>query len=178
MKSLFALSIFVLASSSTASMAEEQNLGLGFVEAPASGSTPLGLTDVPKTVMHAAMVALKTEASLTGFESAELDRDEIEAVYELKARMPDGRAIEVDVSTAGVILEIENEILKTTVPSQVILALDAYFPDFKADPKGVQIEKSIRPAGNNLLEVWYEFAGQDFDAEIRSDARVIVIEPA
>lgn len=31
---------------------------------------------------------------------------------------------------------------------------------------------------NGLLEVWYEFSGTNYDVEIRSDAKIIVIEPA
>ena len=151
---------------------------LGVVEAPTAGSTPVDLADVPRLVLHAARVAFKEyddRAELTG---AQVDADEIEAVYEVKGRASDGTLLEADIGADAVLQELEIEISPHKVPENVSEALHTFAPDFKASDESPAIEKSIRPSAGGLPEIWYEFSGVTFDVEVRSDARAVLIEPA
>jgi len=151
---------------------------LGVVEAPTEGSTPVDLTDVPPLVLHAARVAFKEyddRAELTG---AQVDADEIEAVYEVKGHTSDGTLLEADIGADAVLQELEIEISPDKVPENVREALHTFASDFEASDESPAIEKSIRPSAGGLSEIWYEFSGVTFDVEVRSDARAVLIEPA
>ena len=149
---------------------------LGFVQAPGAGSQTLAIAEVPSLVRHAAEVALRSYETEVNFLGATLDFDEIEAVYEVTARTQDGRQIEIDISPQAQVLEIEQEISRTEVPLPVLETLRTMVPNYQAADESPLIEKSIRPASNGLLEVWYEFAGINYDVEIRSDARAVLLE--
>jgi len=152
---------------------------LGVVEAPNAGSKPVDLADVPPLVLHAARVAFKEydgQAVLTGV--AQVDADEIKAVYEVKGRASDGTLLEADIQADAVLEELEIEISRQKVPENVLEAVGRFAHDFKASDESPAIEKSIRPSAGGLPEIWYEFSGVTFDVEVRSDARAVLIEPA
>ena len=151
---------------------------LGVVEAPTAGSTPVDLKDVPPLVLHAARVAFKEydgQAELTG---AQVDADEIKAIYEVKGRASDGTLLEADIRADAVLEELEIEISPEKVPENVRKALGSFAPHFEASAEPPAIEKSIRPSAGGLPEIWYEFSGVTFDVEVRSDAGAVLIEPA
>ncbi|MGH8606928.1 MAG: hypothetical protein ACREX9_05785 [Gammaproteobacteria bacterium] len=151
---------------------------LGVVEAPDAGSTPVDLADVPALVLHAARVAFKEyddQAELTG---AQVDTDEIKAVYEVKGRASDGTLLEADIQADAVLQELEIEISREKVPENVREAVRRFAGNFEASDEPPAIEKSIRPSAGGLPEIWYEFSGVTFDVEVRSDARAVLIEPA
>jgi hypothetical protein len=151
---------------------------LGVVEAPTAGSTQLDLDEVPPLVLHAARVAFKEfdgRATVTG---AQVDADETEAVYEVKGRATDGTLLEADIGADAVLRELEIEISRNDVPANVREAVRRFAPDFKPANESPAIEKSVRPTGGGLPEIWYEFSGTTFDVEVRSDARAVLIEPA
>ncbi len=112
------------------------------------------------------------------FTGAELDLDEVIAIYEIRANTADGRRVEVDIEPNGKIEELEVQIRREEVPAVVLEALSRHSPDMQPAQDEVLFEKSLRPSRSGLLEVWYEFAGKDFDVDIRSDAQQILIEPA
>lgn len=150
---------------------------LGIVEAPAAGSTALDLSEVPAVIKHTAMVAFKSfdgEASLTG---AQVDADEVRAIYEVSGVTSKGELLEADIAPDATLLELEIEIPERKVPRRVFKALERFAPTFKSERPAL-IEKSVRPSEGGLSEVWYEFSGVNFDVEVRSDARALLIEPA
>ncbi|MDQ3565685.1 MAG: hypothetical protein M3436_16755 [Pseudomonadota bacterium] len=150
---------------------------LGVAEAPTAGSTPVDLADVPPLVLHAARVAFKEydgRAVLTG---AQVDADEIVAIYEVKGHASDGTLLEADIQADAVLVELEIEISRHKVPGNVREAVRRFAPGFEASEESA-IEKSIRPSAGGLPEIWYEFSGVTFDVEVRSDARAVLIEPA
>jgi hypothetical protein len=161
-----------------ASSPSEKVPGFGFVQGAAGGSRTLALTDVPANVRHAAEVALAGYGSSYTVMNVSLDLDEVEAIYEIRTRGSNGRIVEVDVDASGKIEELELEIRADEVPANVMEALARQVPTFETSKESPMQEKSLRPSKNGLLEVWYEFSGTNFDVEIRSDAKVIVIEPA
>ncbi|SMF79935.1 PepSY domain-containing protein [Pseudobacteriovorax antillogorgiicola] len=175
-------SIAVLSMISSIALADntqtDSSSNLGFVEAPAAGSMAMTLEAVPGPILHAAQVALQNYVGKNELVSVELDRDEIEAVYEISALTADGRRLEADISASGKVLEIEEEIASNAVPFKIRTAIQTYLPNFLPAKETPAVEKSIRPASNGLLEVWYEYAGELFDVEVRSDGLALLIEPA
>ncbi len=166
------------ASAFAANPPAEKRPGFGFVEGAAAGSRQLALADVPAIVRHAAEVALAGYGSSYTVMNVSLDLDEVEAIYEIRTRGANGRTVEVDVDATGKIEELEIEIRADELPVNVMEALARQVPAFEVSKESPTYEKSLRPSRNGLLEVWYEFSGTNFDVEIRSDAKVIVIEPA
>jgi hypothetical protein len=150
---------------------------LGIVEAPAAGSITVPLGQVPLPIRHSAQVAFKvfdSNASLTG---AQLDKDDVLAVWEVRGVTSDGRQLEADIKPDGTIEELEIEIRQGAVPNEVMQALKTFAPQFVPAADRL-IEKSVRPSDVGLSEIWYEFSGANFDVEVRSDGRAALIEPA
>lgn len=147
---------------------------LGIVEAPVAGSKDVPLVLVPRAVLHTARVAFKAYAGGGEVTSAQLDGDEVLAVWEI-AGTADGRAVEADVRPDGTLAELEVEITGEEVPAAITSALAVWFPGFNA--AGL-VEKSIRPSEAGLPEIWYEFSGVEFDVEVRSDGGAALVEPA
>ena len=151
---------------------------LGVVEAPTAGTTLVDLADVPPLVLHAARVAFKEYDGQAELTTAQVDADEITAIYEVKGRASDGTLLEADIRADAVLEELEIEISPDKVPENVREALHTFASDFEASDESPAIEKSIRPSAGGLPEIWYEFSGVTFDVEVRSDARAVLIEPA
>lgn len=147
---------------------------LGVVEAPAAGSVQVPLYYVPLAVMHTAQVAFKEFDGAASVTAAQLDKDEVVAIWELSGTA-NGYGIEADIKQDGVLVELEIEIALDGVPQHVLDAQVQFFPDFV--PAGI-VEKSIRPTEAGLPEIWYEFSGDAFDVEVRSDGRAVLAEPA
>lgn len=148
---------------------------LGVVTAPGAGNTTVDVANVPPVVLHAARVAFGAGATVL---SAQVDGDEVLAIYEVKGQASDGTPLEADITPGGVLEELEVQIQSSAVPSNVSDAVLRFAPDFEASDESPAIEKSIRPSAGGLPEIWYEFSGTDFDVEVRSDARAVLIEPA
>lgn len=151
---------------------------LGVVEAPVAGSTRLDVSAVPAIVLHSANVAFKTNIGAATVTGAQVDKDEVQAIYEVQGRTASGALVEADITADGTVNELEIEIESSHVPAAVLEALETYAPTFEASEERPKVEKSIRPSAIGLPEIWYEFSGSNFDVEVRSDARNIVIEPA
>lgn len=123
------------------------------------------LDDVPPI----ALVAAQRAVIGVEFTEAGVDVDEFgEGVYEIS-----GEGFEVDVTPLGKVVEIEEEISKDEVPSDVLHALERRVPGLNI----TLIEKALRIS----LEVWYEFEGQDdegnvIDVEISEDGGQVVIQ--
>jgi hypothetical protein len=172
------VSIIILFVSSTAIADMIEPKDLGIVEAPVKGSLSLNLPDVPKHVLHTAEVAFKEHdglAHLTGV--VQLDQDEILAIYEVQGKASNGRLLEADIRPDGTLVELEIEIETSDVPNKVSAAISSLFADFQLAEEKPAIEKSIRPSENGLSEIWYEFSGTNFDVEVRSDAKALLVEP-
>jgi hypothetical protein len=150
---------------------------LGVVEAPSAGSVSIELADVPLPVLHSAEVAFKKYMGGGTITSAQVDKDDVLAVYEIVGTSG-GRRVEADVRADGVLLELELQVGQGQVPEAVSQALSTHAPGFQPANEQPRIEKSIRPSAIGLPEIWYEFSGQTFDVEIRSDGKAILIEPA
>jgi len=151
---------------------------LGVVEAPNAGSTPVDLAAVPPLVLHAARVAFKEYDGQAELTAAQVDADDIQAIYEVKGRASDGTLLEADIQADAVLLELEIEISRHKVPENVLEAVSRFAAGFEASDESSAIEKSIRPSAGGLSEILYEFSGVTFDVEVRSDARAVLIEPA
>jgi hypothetical protein len=151
---------------------------LGIVQAPAAGSVAIPVAALPPHVRHAAQVAFKRFDDGAFITGAQLDKDDVLGVYEVRGKSSDGRALEADIRPDGVIEELEVEIGSDEVPPAVSQALARFASGFTPAEGSPQIEKSIRPSDAGLSEIWYEFSGSSFDVEIRSDGRAVLIEPA
>jgi hypothetical protein len=151
---------------------------LGVVSAPTAGTTQIDLASVPPLVLHAARVAFKEFDGAAVISSAQVDADEVGAIYEIKGQASDGTRLEADITAAAVLDELEVGIPASAVPQAVSDAVHRFAPDFELADEVPAIEKSIRPTESGLPEIWYEFSGTTFDVEVRSDARALLIEPA
>jgi hypothetical protein len=166
--------MLVLAAASAAAQDGVRPGQFGVVEAPTAGATDVPLSQLPPAVLHTARVAMKELDGGAVPNSAQLDADEILAIYEI-AGTANGRAVEADVRPDGVLVELEIEIDIADVPRRVLDAQTRLLPSFT--PEGL-VEKSIRPSEGGLPEIWYEFSGAEFDVEVRSDGAAALIEPA
>lgn len=151
---------------------------LGIVEAPTAGSVELDLDSVPLIVIHAAKVAFKHYDGGATLTSAQIDKDDVLAVYEIVGKTSEGRFLEADIRADGVMVELEIEIGEGQLPPEVQQALGTFAPNFTPSGDRPRIEKSVRPSDVGLPEIWYEFSGSNFDVEVRSDGKAILIEPA
>jgi hypothetical protein len=151
---------------------------LGVVEAPVAGSTAIRLEDLPGVIKHAALVTCKAYEGRSELVSAQLDKDEVEATYEVRCKTKSGKILEVDILADATVVELEIEINERQVPQNVKAALRQFFPTFIPANERPAIEKSVRPSKNGLPEIWYEFGGSNFDVEVRSDAKSLLVEPA
>jgi hypothetical protein len=145
-------------------------LAPGFTQQPLGGTSDVKLDSVPAAVRHTADQAARG-GEIT---KAALDLDGVAAVYELAGKDGDGASIEVDVYTDGKLEEIETTIEAADVPSAVTERLDSALPDYEYD----SVERSIRPTKTGLLEVYYEFGGEEADVEIDSRGSQYTVEPA
>ena len=153
---------------------------LGVVEAPTAGSDPIGLAQLQNRfphILHSAEVALKKYFGGAVISSAQLDRDDVLAIFEVSGQVG-GRLVEADIRPDGTVEELEVEIGQNAVPTEVMQALKMFAPNFSPSNAAPRIEKSIRPSAIGLDEIWYEFSGNTFDVEIRSDGKAVLIEPA
>lgn len=150
---------------------------LGIVEAPTAGSVALPLGQVPEVIKHTAEVAFKKYMGGGMLTAAQVDKDDVLAIYEIKGTYG-GRLLEADIRPDGVLVELEIQVGQNQVPDVVQKALAQYAPGFTPSNEQPRIEKSIRPSDGGLSEIWYEFSGVDFDVEIRSDGKALLIEPA
>jgi hypothetical protein len=150
---------------------------LGIVEAPSAGSIAVPLAAVPLPIRHSAQVAFKTFDSNARLTGAQVDKDDVLALWEIGGVSSDGRQLEADIRPDGTVEELEIEIRQGGVPNEVMQALKTFAPQFVPAPGGL-IEKSVRPSDVGLSEIWYEFSGANFDVEVRSDGRAVLIEPA
>ena len=151
---------------------------LGIVAAPTAGSTPLPLGLVPLEIIHAAEVAFKRFEGGATLTSAQLDKDDVLAIYEIRGATRSGTLLEADIRPDGTVEELEIEIQASAVPAVVREALEQFAPSFTPDTGRPLIEMSVRPSDAGLSEIWYEYSGTQFDVEIRSDGKALLIEPA
>lgn len=161
----------------TARAQQVQPDDLGIVEAPTAGSVPVPLAQVPLAILHTAEVAFKKYAGGGSITSVQIDKDEILAIYEVIGTSG-GRRVEADIRPDGVLEELELQVGQGQVPEAVSQALATYAPAFQPAAQQPRIEKSIRPSQGGLPEIWYEFSGTNFDVEIRSDGKAVLIEPS
>ena len=90
-----------------------------------------------------------------------------------------GRLLEADVRADGFVIELEIEIGESQIPAAVMQALERFAPTFSPAACRPRVEKSVHIQSEiGLPEIWYEFSGNMFDVEIRSDGRAVLIEPA
>jgi hypothetical protein len=150
---------------------------LGVVEAPTAGAVTISLGDIPIPILHTAEVAFKKYMGGGSVTSAQVDKDDVLAVYEIVGTAG-GRRVEADIRADGVLVELEIQIGQGQVPEAVTQALATYAPGFEPAAEQPRIEKSVRPSDGGLPEIWYEFSGTSFDVEIRSDGKAVLIEPA
>jgi hypothetical protein len=68
------------------SSVQPQNLGI--VQAPTAGSVAIPLNAVPLPILHAAEVAFKRFEGGGSITAAQVDRDDVQALYEIKACRP------------------------------------------------------------------------------------------
>jgi hypothetical protein len=177
MASVFSCSV-VLAPSTAWAQQTVQPRDLGVVQAPTAGSTPIPLNQLPAAIKHCAEVAMKRYEGLATLVSAQLDRDDVMAIYEVAGKTHDGRLVEADIRPDCTVEELEVEIDRNQVPDHVKEALERFAPNFSPSNERPRVEKSIRPSALGLDEIWYEFGGTTFDVEVRSDGRALLIEPA
>jgi len=146
----------------------EGGVPTGYTTQPIGGEQNIALDQVPPQVLHTADQAAQG-ADLT---KAQVDFDEVEAVYELTAA-----DIEVDVKADGTLQEIEEKIVRRQVPREVRRLLRHSFPDLRID----QIERSTRPTPVGLLQRFYEFdgenRGEEIDLIINERGTVFTVEP-
>jgi hypothetical protein len=155
-----------------------QNLGV--VEAPTQGSEDIPLNQLANRfpqIKHSAEVAFKTWFGGGSITSAQLDKDDVLAIFEVKGEVGN-RMIEADIRPDGFVEELEIEVAENAVPSEVLQALKQFAPGFAPSGDRPRIEKSIRPSDVGLPEIWFEFSGTNFDVEVRSDGKALLIEPA
>jgi hypothetical protein len=150
---------------------------LGIVEAPTAGSVSVPLALVPLPIRHSAQVAFKTFDGGSSLTAAQLDKDDVLALWEIAGKTSDGRALEADIRPDGTVEELEIEVSAGEVPDAVMQALKTFAAQFTPADDGL-IEKSVRPSDIGLSEIWYEFSGANFDVEVRSDGKAVLIEPA
>jgi hypothetical protein len=167
-----------IAPESALAQPSSQPQDLGVVQAPSAGSVQIPLFLLPPHIRHSAEVAFKKYEAGATLTSAQLDKDDVLGVYEVQGQTADGRLIEADIRPDGVVEELEIQIGRGAVPEAVLQALEAFAPNFTPAQEQPRIEKSIRPSAVGLPEIWYEFSGTQFDVEVRSDGRAVLIEPA
>jgi hypothetical protein len=153
---------------------------LGVVEAPGAGSQAIPLQQLENRfphILHSAEVALKRYVGGASIIGAQLDRDGLLAIFEVSG-VVGSRLVEADIRPDGTVEEVEVEVGQNAVPTEVLQALKMFAPNFSPSSAAPRIEKSIRPSELGLDEIWYEFSGSNFDVEIRSDGKAVLIEPA
>jgi hypothetical protein len=170
---LSAVVVCVVVAAGSVALANGSTDTPGFAVQPLAGEKPLNLEEVPNWVLHTASVTLPSAE----FTAAQLDQDEIGAVFEIKGT-DKGAPAEVDVFPDGSLEEIELVIKTEDVPEAPLQLFNTYFPGFTL----TKIEKSIRPTRTGLLEVWYEWDGKmkdgvAVDVEINSRGSTYLVEP-
>jgi hypothetical protein len=171
------VSTFWMFAFGSAAAQQLQPRDLGVVEAPTAGSVNIALEDVPLPILHTAEVAFKKYMGGGTVTAAQVDRDDVLAIYEIIGTS-DGRRVEADIRPDGVLVELERQIGQGQIPAVVSQALATFAPGFQPADQQPRVEKSIRPSAGGLPEIWYEFSGVTFDVEVRSDGKAVLIEPA
>ena len=135
----------------------------------ASPALALELTQVPPHVLEVAAhyaPEAKWETAGTDFDTQLMSPE-----FEIAGKLPNGVAIEVDVSPEGNLHEIETAIEAAAVPEPVMKLLGVYLPGFTP----TLIELSVRP--NNVT--FYEFEGtvngREVDVEVNAAGTEIII---
>ena len=134
----------------------------------ASPALALELTQVPPHVLEVAnhyAPEAKWESAGTDFDTQTMWPE-----YEIAGKLPNGAAIEVDVTPEGNLHEVETVIEASTVPEPVMKLLGVYLPGFTP----TLVEMSTRPNA-----VFYEFEGtvngREIDVEVNAAGTAIVI---
>lgn len=148
------------------------SLGLfALVTAAQAEETKIPLAEVPKAVLDAIKVKFPT-AQLT---QAEKETEDGETTYEVGLK-DKGASIEVAVSTAGKILEIEKKIAAKDLPKAVIASVEAKHPGStitKAEEivefEGTEEEKSyevvVAIKGKKAVELTFSPSGKLLEEE-------------
>lgn len=150
-----------------------EELPVGFTVQPLGGEEDIDIENVPPQVLHTADQAARG----TDLTEAQIDYDDIEAVYEIT-----GEGIEIDVKANGKLEEIEEALsrrqARNAVPRAVRRLLRRQLPDFEI----TAFERSTRPTEIGLLRVFYEFdgtqGGEELDVEVNQRGTAYTVEPA
>ena len=107
------------------------------------------------------------------WESAGTDYDTqlMEPEYEIKGKMKDGKAVEIDVSPDGRIHEVETAIATSEVPTAVMKIIETYLPGFEPS----LVEMSARPDNVNFYEFEGKVNGREVDVEVNASGTEIII---
>jgi uncharacterized membrane protein YkoI len=157
------------------------SLGCSSSSPTASTSTPLAIPsdklkpdeDVLPDFVVAAVLAAVPEGRLI---AATREEEEGEVGYEVLVETEEG-VFEVDVSTDGIVLEIEpaaddeRPISAADLPQAVLDAVEATVP-------GGRITEAVRESvrGEVIYDVEVDVRGEKFDLEISSDGTVLDVE--
>ena len=177
---MFMTAGFIIAPVTASAQTSVNPQDLGVVQAPTAGNENISLGQLENKfphIKHSAEVAFKTHFGGGEITGAQLDKDDVLAIFEVHGLVGD-RIIEADIRPDGFVEELEIEVGESAVPAEVLAALKQFAPGFAPAEERPRIEKSIRPSDVGLPEIWYEFSGTNFDVEVRSDGKAVLIEPA
>ncbi|MVF13613.1 hypothetical protein FT643_15835 [Ketobacter sp. MCCC 1A13808] len=128
----------------------------------------IGLETVPAELMDK-VSKLMPEAT---YQSANTEEENGDLVYEIQGVLADGRKLEVDITPAGDVEEIEVEFTHDLVPGAVLNAVESAYPGFTASFIEASHSESKKVVG-------YEFVGQQggekLDLDVSADGRKIVV---
>ena len=125
------------------------------------------IVDVPLPALAAARTASGSEIT---YAKAEI-RVDGPLIYELGGQNQQGYEFEIDVTAIGEVVEIEEEVDSSAVPSPVMRSIERWIPGFQS----TSFWRSTRPNA-----VFYEVVGLSADSldlhlEISPDARSFII---
>jgi hypothetical protein len=135
----------------------------------ASPVLALELTQVPPHVLEVA----KHYAPDAQWESAgtDFDTQTMWPEYEIAGKLPNGTAIEVDVTPEGNLHEVETVIEAAAVPEPVMKLIGVYLPGFTP----TLIESSARPDNVTFYEFEGTVNGREVDVEVNAAGTEIII---
>ena len=127
----------------------------------------IAIVDVPLPALSAARTISGSEIT---YAKAEI-REDGPLIYELGGQNQQGYEFEVDVTAVGEVVEVEEEIDSSAVPSPVMRSIDKWIPGFQS----TSFWRSTRPNA-----VFYEVVGSSSDSlelhlEISPDAKSFII---
>ena len=107
------------------------------------------------------------------WDSAGTDYDTqlMEPEYEIKGKLKDGKAVEIDVSPDGRIHQVETAIAASDVPAAVMRIIETYLPGFEPS----LVEMSARPDNVNFYEFEGKVNGREVDVEVNASGTEIII---